>query len=108
MVVIADLTEIDFPPNKFDVITNFFYLERSLWDKIPGWLKPGGILIFEALVMEMQNIHPDIQPQFLLVPGELKSAFPGLETLGYEEGWYGDEHPRATARLVAKKILAPT
>ena len=108
MALVADLTEIDFPPGSFDLVTNFFYLERLLWNKIPLWLKPGGILIFEALILEMQKIRPDIQPQFLLSPGELKSAFPGLETLVYEEGWYGEDHPRATARLIARKISPST
>ena len=108
MALVADLTEIEFLPDSFDLITNFFYLERSLWNKIPLWLKSGGILIFEALILEMQSIHPDIQPQFLLSPGELKTAFPGLETLVYEEGWYGDDHPRATARLVARKDSVST
>jgi len=108
MALVADLTEIDFPPGSFDLVTNFFYLERLLWNKIPLWLKPGGILIFEALILEMQKIRPDIQSQFLLSPGELKSAFPGLETLVYEEGWYGEDHPRATARLIARKISPST
>ena len=108
MALVADLTEIDFPPGSFDLVTNFFYLERLLWNKIPLWLKPGGILIFEALILEMQEIRPDIQSQFLLSPGELKSAFPGLETLVYEEGWYGEDHPRATARLIARKISPST
>jgi SAM-dependent methyltransferase len=108
MAVVADLTEIHFPPACFDLIIHFFYLERSLWTEIPAWLKPGGILIFEALTQEMQAIRPEIQPQFLLSAGELKSAFPGLKTLVYEEGWYGDHHPRATARLIAQKTAVAT
>lgn len=108
MPVIADLTEFDFPPESFDLITNFFYLERLLWSKIPGWLKPGGLLIAEILTVEMLSVHPEIQSQFLLNPGELRMAFSSLETLSYEEGWYGDEHPRATATLVARKPEKPT
>jgi SAM-dependent methyltransferase len=108
MPVIADLTDFDFPPESFDLITNFFYLERSLWRKIPGWLKPGGLLIAEILTLEMLSLHPETQSQFLLNPGELAVAFPSLEILSYAEGWYGDEHRRATARLVARKPEIPT
>jgi hypothetical protein len=53
----------------------------------------------------MHTIHPEIDPSFLLTPGELALAFPTLETLVYREGWQetSSRHPRAVASLVARK-----
>lgn len=105
MAVIGDLTAFPLPPETFDAIINFYYLQRELWPVYVKALKPGGILIYETLTREMAAIHPEIEPAFLLAPGELASAFGELETLAYREGWAdsGSHHPRAVASLVARK-----
>jgi len=103
MAVIADLTDFQFPPATFDVICNFFYLDRQAWANIGAWLKPGGLLFYETLTEEMRQLDPTINPIHLLKPNELKIAFPDFTILFYAEGWYGDHHPRATARLIAQK-----
>lgn len=103
MAVIADLTHFHFAPETFDVICNFFYLDRKMWPKIIAWLKPGGFLFYETLTEEMHQFDPSINPNHLLHPNELKGAFPNLNVLFYEEGWYSNHHPRATARLIAQK-----
>lgn len=101
----ADLTEFHFPAFAFDVILNFYYLQRDLWPLYERSLRTGGVLILETLAQEMRRIQPDIDPSYLLSPGELRTAFPGLETLVYREGWTESEsgHPRAVASLVARK-----
>lgn len=103
--VIADLTNFFLPVASFNVIINFFYLQRDLWPLIALALKPGGILIYETLTIDMQVIHPEIDPEFLLLPGELAQAFPGLQTITYKEGWQNlhSRHPRPVASLVARR-----
>jgi tellurite methyltransferase len=105
MPVIADLTQFYIPPNTFDVIINFYYLHRDLWRTYPIALRPGGILIFETLTQDMHAIHPEIDPSYLLAPGELAHAFPTMQTLVFREGWQESpsRHPRAVASLVAQK-----
>jgi hypothetical protein len=53
----------------------------------------------------MRDLRPEIDPEFLLKPGELLQAFSELEVLdsraGWEEGRRG--HRRATASLIARK-----
>jgi SAM-dependent methyltransferase len=107
MAVQADLVQFYLPENTFDVILNFFYLERRIWPAYSRALKPGGILIFETLTQEMLSIHPDINPLYLLSSGELLHGFPELETLVYHEGWVENatQHPRAVASLVASKKI---
>ena len=103
--VVADLTRVALPAAAFDLVLNFFYLQRDLWPAIAGALRPGGILLFETLTHAMLSVHPEIDPQFLLAPGELRLAFPGLETLVYREDWIGEGsgRPKAVASLLARK-----
>lgn len=104
--IVADLNDFFIPPISFEVITNFLYLQRDLWPVIAEALRPGGILFYESLTVEMLSIHPEIEPQYLLQPGELTQAFPRLKTLIYREGWQKghNRHSRAVASLVAQRI----
>lgn len=103
--VVADLVHFSIPHSAFDVIVNFFYLNRPLWVQYPQALRPNGILILETLTVEMLTIHPDTPMEYLLKPHELKTIFPELEILDYHEGWQNlsSRHPRAVASLIAQR-----
>lgn len=105
MAAVADLTRFYLPPYRFDLILNFYYLQRDLWPFIRDALRPGGVVVYETLTVDMRNVHPEIDTRYLLQPGELRSAFPGLEVLLYQEGWKdkAGEHPKAVAGLIARK-----
>jgi hypothetical protein len=68
-------------------------------------LKPGGVLIMEALTVETLLVRPDYHPDFLLKSGELYRAFADWEVLVYREGWIemSDRSPRAVASLAARR-----
>jgi tellurite methyltransferase len=105
MAVVADLTRFSLPDERFDVIVNFYYLQRDLWGTYRRALRAGGILVIETLMQEMHEIRPDIDPQYLLSPGELKAAFIDWQILAYREGWVETEtrHPKAVASLIASR-----
>jgi SAM-dependent methyltransferase len=105
MAVVADLTQFQLPDEQFDVILNFYYLQRELWAQYRRALRPGGFLFIETLMQEMHAIRPDIDPQYLLRPGELQEAFSDWRILAYQEGWVesGTRHPKAVASLVASR-----
>jgi SAM-dependent methyltransferase len=109
MAVQVDLTELDLPSGKFDVIMNFYYLQRSLWDKYRRWLLPGGILVFETLTLDMLKYQPDIEPEYLLQPDELLTGFRDFEILEYREGERVSSSGRrsAIASLVARSPRTP-
>lgn len=106
MAVQADLTRFFLPPRTFSVVTNFFYLQRDLWEPIYQCLRPGGILIFETLTRDMLALHLEADPVYYLSPGELRSAFSKLDILVYQEGWTESErgYRRAVASLIGRKV----
>jgi tellurite methyltransferase len=103
--VLADLTRFRLPNNTFDLICNFYYLDRQLCHHYCSSLKPGGILLFETLTSEMLAIKPDISPDRLLNTGELCSLFADLDIISFSEGWVSSDHGgrKAVASLVARK-----
>jgi len=102
--VLADLRNFYLPERAFDLILNFYYLQRDLWPRYHRLLRPGGLLVFETLTRAMLSIQPDLEPDYLLNPGELRQAFSGWQILAYREGWFGQDtaHPRAVASLLAR------
>jgi len=102
--VLADLTHFSLPGNTFDVILNFYFLERDLWPRYREWLRPGGLLVFETLTRKMLNTKDNIDPKFLLETSELQQAFSDWEILVYREGWSESHrgHPRAVASMLAR------
>jgi hypothetical protein len=88
----------------FDVILNFYYLQRELWSEYRRWLRPGGLLFFETMTIQMLASQPEIDPVFLLEAGELAEAFSRWEILVYREGWQPSRqgHPRAVASMIAR------
>ena len=105
MAAVVDLTCVHLPPNTFDVIINFYYLQRDLWPVYSRSLRQGGVLIFESLTLKMLEQSADIDPEYLLAPGELQQGFRDLKVLDYREDWLVDDkgHSKAVASLVAIK-----
>jgi len=66
-------------PAGYDLICDFFYLQRDLFPKIREGVRPGGVVAAE--------IHlRDEQPhRFVLDPGELRREFEGWKILYYSE-----------------------
>lgn len=103
----ADLPRINLANGVFDVIIDFYYLQRDLWTSFRRWLRPGGILVFETLTREMLEIQPETDPDYLLEKGELYNAFKDMEILVYREVEVISRggHPCAVASLVARQPL---
>ena len=57
------------------------------------------------MTIDMLVDKPDISPNRLLQPGELRNAFSHLDTIYYFEGWKNSDHGKrkAVAQLIARK-----
>ena len=100
----GDLTRPDpLPENRYDAVTVFNYLDRSLFPNLQSSLLGGGLLIYETFLEEQAlRYERPKNPDFLLKAGELKNAFSSMDILAYEEG--EEEEGRVTARLLARKV----
>ncbi len=103
-LLVADLDVFPLPPNRFDAILCFFYLNRRLFPQIRSSLNPGGVLLMEAFVTDPQRPEKD-QPGYRLAERELLAAFDDWEILDYAEGIQRGVGPSqvATARICARK-----
>lgn len=70
-LVQADLGRWRVPPERYDLIVVFFYLDRDLMPRLAGGLRPGGILIQANRNWRLLDVRPDFSPDYLLDAGEL-------------------------------------
>ena len=105
--VAADMLDWPFPENHFDVILNFYFLERALAPRIKAGLKKGGLLFFETYTLDQQRFDGPHNPDFLLKPNELLESFLDMFVLFYHERIEpnGKGGYRAVASMIAKKVL---
>lgn len=105
LYIVADVSYIPLSKLNFDIICNFYFLDRKIFPIIDEFLAPGGLLFFETLTIDMLTIKPDFSPERLLLPGELKKAFSSYNLLHYFEGWVDSDHGKrkAVAQLIARK-----
>lgn len=98
----ADLNKYRIKPGTYEVILNFYYLQRSLFPEIKAGLKRGGVVVFETHTTEQLKNKDGASwtKDFLLQPGELKTAFAGYKILHYSET---NDGVNAVASLIAKK-----
>jgi tellurite methyltransferase len=100
-----DLAAATLPVSRFSLVLNVSYLQRSLFPQIECALLPGGVVLFETYTTEQLVFEGGPRnPEFLLAPGELRTAFPGCETLFYREL----KAQRGIATLLARKpVISP-
>ncbi|GIW39981.1 MAG: type 12 methyltransferase [Candidatus Binatia bacterium] len=103
-LVRADLEDFPLPRDRFDVVVDIRYLQRSLIPAMKAALKPGGRIVFETFTVEqLARGHPR-NPAFVLEHGELLRWFSDFRILRWEEGELESESgPLFLARLLAEK-----
>jgi len=102
----ADLDAYSIPQGQYEVILNFYFLDRRLIPRIKRGLKKGGMVVFETYTTEQKKLGTGGpgQTQYLLKPNELLRLFPGFYVLFYREGIFREGGKRrAIASLIAQK-----
>ena len=104
--IAADMLDWQFPEHQFDLIIDFYFLERELLPRIKAGLKKGGLLVFETYPLAPQDFDGPHNPDFLLRPNELLEAFLDFFVLYYHERIEADGAGgrRAIASMIVKKV----
>jgi SAM-dependent methyltransferase len=71
---------------RFGAVVVVNYLHRPLYPRLADSLCDGGMLIYETFMQGNEKHGKPSNPDFLLRPGELLEAFPGLSVIGFEQG----------------------
>lgn len=109
-LALMDLANPWLPPERFDVILNFYYLSRPLLASYRKSMKRGGSLFMETFVRDDPFWGAvDGNPGHFLEPDELQTSFADWEIIHYSEtrrvsrSLEGCNGSRKIARLVARK-----
>jgi tellurite methyltransferase len=102
---VADLELETLATARYDVVLVLNYLQRNLFAAVAAALRPGGIAVAETVTRaHVEELGRAFDRRFLLEPGELRHALPGLEVLRYEEGVVQRAgRRRAVASIVARR-----
>ena len=85
-LVQADLERAELGADGYFLILCVQYLQRSLFPQICRALRPGGMLLFETYTKaQLDFAGGPRNPEHLLDRGELRRAFPELQTVFYRE-----------------------
>lgn len=96
----ADLEDFYPPPLSFDVVVCTFYRDRKLYPLNRDILKPNGLMIYQTFSREQLPFGTGpVNPDHLLEPSELITAFEDWRIIYYRESWTG----RGIATLIARK-----
>ena len=104
--VAADLDTYPISPGEYDVILNFYFLDRRLIARIKKGLKKAGMVVFETYTAEQKKLGAGGpgQDKYVLKPNELLRLFRGFHVLFYREGVFKEGGKRrAIASLIAQK-----
>lgn len=97
-----------FAPGAFDAVIVTNYLHRPHFPNLASCLNDAGVLIFETFGAGNEVLGRPRNPDFLLQPGELLSAFSELlQIVAYQHGIELEPRPAVRQRLCAIQKLDP-
>jgi SAM-dependent methyltransferase len=108
---VADLERGEFPvePEAYDLVCDFYYLQRDLFPALRAGVRRGGLLVAAIHLSDGDPRARPMNPDFLLEPGELRAAFDDWHILHYRETTGHDtdagQHTRRSAELIARKVI---
>lgn len=90
----------DLGSGEYDLVLVFNYLHRPLFPALARALAPGGLLLYETFTVEQARRGKPTNPDFLLLPGELREKVAPLVVLREREGEF---EGRMVAGVAARK-----
>ena len=103
----CDLKTAELGRDKYKLVVNFNYLQRSLVAPIKRAVEPGGYVIFETYLIDQAAIGNPRNSDYLLKHNELLDFFREFRVLNYREGKVTDSHTNYfRAGIFAERIAA--
>ena len=101
---VADLERGEFviAPAAYDLVCDFFFLDRRLLAPLREGVRPGGLFAGAIPLWQEGCLESPRDPQFLLQSGELRTLFDGWKILFYSESCDAGR-TRPTARILARR-----
>src|SRR5689334_16829300 len=101
---VADLETGEFriEPAGYDLICDFYYLQRDLFPRIREGVRPGGTFAGAIHLFDSSSDAPPRNPAFLLRPQELRVAFADWKIVFYSEAREPGQS-RPAARIIARR-----
>jgi tellurite methyltransferase len=92
--VVASLKKYKIKDASYDAIICFYWVDRSMVEKISRWLKPGGVLIYEGYTLNQRKLKgfKNDPENYFLKQGELLTMFKGFRVLKFEEAIHLKTH----------------
>jgi tellurite methyltransferase len=105
---VLDVEREPLPAREYDVVVDFFYLQRDLFPALERAVRPGGWLLFETFARaHVEELGNRMNPDYVLGDNELLHAFPALRVRHYREGvTERPRGPRGLASLLAQRPAA--
>jgi len=106
---VADLARGEFTIERgaYQLVCDFYYLQRDLFRAMRAGLRPGGLFVAAIHTADERPSARPMNPDFLLRPEELREQFRGWEILHYHETEGRDEdagqHDRRSAEIIARR-----
>ena len=91
------------PPESADLVTCFYFLDRSLWPALRDAVRPGGLFIQETFNINRQERRPASNAAHLLHPGELLALADAWGWAVLEHRFDGPDSDRPVGVLVAQR-----
>ncbi len=104
--IAADLDTYAIPKERYELVIDFYFLDRGLIPRIKKSLNKGGMVVFETYTAEQKKLGTGGpgQDKYVLKPNELLQLFRGFHVLFYREGVFREGGKRrAIATLIAQK-----
>ncbi|MCX5906259.1 MAG: class I SAM-dependent methyltransferase [Deltaproteobacteria bacterium] len=102
----VDLNSYRIEPGKYDLIVDFYFLNRRLIPRIKKGLKIGGRVVFETYTTAQSRLGAGGPHtlRYQLKSNELLKLFDGMRILFYREGIFREDgRLKAVASLIAEK-----
>ena len=83
--VVGSLDNYPIKNNSFDVILSFYYVDRKLIKKMKKWLKPGGLIFYEAHTLDKLKEGKFINKNYLVQKREVLNFFKDMKVIKFQE-----------------------